>query len=80
MSDNPTDLLAYADIAVITGLSAATLRGYRTAGRLPEPDDLTVPDRPRWHRSTITTWLAQRPGRGAPGKPRKARTPRRSAS
>jgi predicted DNA-binding transcriptional regulator AlpA len=70
------DLLDYAGVAALTGLSTATLRGYRAAGRMPAPDVMPAPDRPRWRESTITTWLAdpeQRPGRGAPGRPRKTR-------
>ena len=68
MSD---ELLDYAGVAAVTGLSAATLRGYRAAGRMPDPDASPAPDRPRWRRATITSWLAERPGRGAPGRTRK---------
>ena len=68
-----TDLLCYADIAELTGLTAATLRRYKREGYMPAPDDLPVPDRPRWHRSTIDQWLTQRPGQGAPGRPRAKR-------
>ncbi len=67
------ELLDYAEVAAITGHSAATLRGYRAAGRMPEPD-VMLADRPRWRSATITAWLADRPGRGAPGLQRKART------
>lgn len=72
-----TDLLDYKGVSAVTGLSVGTLRGYRSAGRMPKPDVMLAPDRPRWRRATITTWLndpEQRPGRGAPGRPRKRRT------
>jgi hypothetical protein len=64
------DLMSYDDIAIMTSLSPGTLRGYRAAGRMPEPDELPAHDRPRWRRSTITAWLAERPGRGRPLKHR----------
>lgn len=73
MSD---ELLDYAGVATVTGLSAATLRGYRAAGRFPKPDVMLAADRPRWFESTITAWLAdpqQRPGRGSPGRPKSRR-------
>jgi hypothetical protein len=64
------DLVGYAGIAAITGLTPATLRRYRAIGLLPAPDALAAPDRPRWTRATIERWMANRPGRGAPGRPR----------
>lgn len=67
------ELLSYAEVAALTGISAATLRSYRAAGRMPAPDELPVPDRPRWRRSTIVGWMANRPGRGAPGQTRRPR-------
>ncbi|EIV94725.1 hypothetical protein FraQA3DRAFT_4504 [Frankia sp. QA3] len=63
MVDDP--LIGYAGIAEMAGIKTSTLRSYRAQGRLPEPDDASVPDRPRWRTSTITAWLASRPGRGA---------------
>ncbi|MDT3438323.1 MarR family transcriptional regulator [Pseudofrankia sp. BMG5.37] len=63
--DDP--LLAYPEAAAVAGVSVRTLRNYKAAGTLPEPDDDTFPDRPRWHRSTITAWLAARPGQGVGG-------------
>lgn len=67
MSDDP--LLGYAQIADhATGrgqaMKAQTVRNYRHRGLLPEPDDTTVPDRPRWRQSTIDQWLTSRPGQG----------------
>ncbi len=63
------DLLGYAQIAALatergTPMKTQSVRGYRHRGAMPEPDDTTVPDRPRWHRNTIVTWLDNRPGKG----------------
>lgn len=69
-------LLGYAEVAELTGLSAATLRGYAAAGRMPAPEPLPAgwpSDRPRWRQAVIDEWLAARPGRGAPGRPRARR-------
>ncbi len=63
VDDDP--LLSYGEIGKIAGVKAQTVRNYRSAGRMPPPDDLSVPDRPRWHRSTVLAWLASRPGQGA---------------
>jgi hypothetical protein len=63
-SERPGDLLSYQEVAKLAKVSAATLRGYRAAQRMPEPDELPAPDRPRWRRDTIETWLRTRPGRG----------------
>jgi predicted DNA-binding transcriptional regulator AlpA len=67
------DLLDYAGIAQLTGLSRSTLRNYRTRGYFPEPDELLTPDRPRWRTSTVRDWLLQRPGRGSPGVARRGK-------
>ena len=66
----PDELLDYAAVAAMTGLATSTLRRYRSIGRLPEPDALPAPDRPRWLPATIRQWAATRPGRGAPGRKR----------
>ncbi len=58
-------LLSYRDIANIAGIQPKTVRNYRASGRMPPPDDLDVPDRPRWRESTVRAWLAKRPGQGA---------------
>ena len=65
------ELLDYAGVATLTGLAASTLRQYRANGRMPEPDAMPAPDRPRWTAATIRAWVAARPGRGAPGRPRR---------
>jgi predicted DNA-binding transcriptional regulator AlpA len=66
MTNDP--LLSYAEIAQHTGVGVRTLRNYRagnaTSVPLPEPDDLTFPDRPRWKRSSIDAWMASRRGQG----------------
>ena len=61
--DDP--LLGYKEMADLAGVKPGTLRNYRNQGRLPPPDDESVPDRPRWRRSTFEAWLRSRPGRGA---------------
>lgn len=68
--DPPDELLDYAGIveaAAARGvtLTRSSLRAYRASNRMPPPDELPAPDRPRWRLSTITTWLDNRPGRGA---------------
>lgn len=66
------------EAAALAGVAYATMRYYlqqarahRAAGK-PRPGDLPEPDRyfgrsPAWRRSTITTWLDNRPGQGAGG-------------
>lgn len=66
---DPDDLLGYAQIAELLStpdkaVKPSSVRGYRTRGQMPEPDDLSVPDRPRWRRDTITEWIGRRPGKG----------------
>jgi predicted DNA-binding transcriptional regulator AlpA len=61
--DDP--LISYGEMAAHAGVTRSTLRKYRSEGRLPPPDDASVPDRPRWRRSTFEAWMAARPGRGA---------------
>jgi hypothetical protein len=58
------DTLGYAEIAQLAGVTVGAVRSYRARGYLPEPDVWAAADRPRWHRSTITGWLAARPGSG----------------
>ncbi|MCK9895219.1 MarR family transcriptional regulator [Frankia sp. AgB32] len=68
--DSPDDLLSYADIATLMAsrghtIKASSLRAMRRMGQMPAPDELPVPDRPRWRRETIVAWLDSRPGKGA---------------
>lgn len=64
MDTSPHDLLSIGDIADMAGVKPGTISGYRQSGRIPPPDDDSIPDRPRWNRATIDEWLATRPGRG----------------
>jgi predicted DNA-binding transcriptional regulator AlpA len=57
-------LLGYGEIATHLGVSAHTVRSYRSRGRFPEPDDASIPDRPRWHQATVDQWHASRQGQG----------------
>jgi hypothetical protein len=82
MSNEEPSSLGYAQIAELTGLTRATLRSYRAKGLLPEPDDTSVPDRPRWSAETIARWRLQRaesPGMGNRTGPR-GRPPRRAGA
>jgi hypothetical protein len=63
MSDDDP-LIGYTEMAKRAGVTTSTLRKYRSQGRLPEPDDVSVPDRPRWRASTFARWMAERPGQG----------------
>lgn len=68
------DLVGYAEIAEMVGVKVGTIRNYRSIGLLPEPDaPFSIPDRPRWRRSTIVAWQQNRRGMGAPGRPRRGR-------
>ncbi len=61
----PEKLWGYKEIAEYIGVKAPTVRGYHSRGRLPGPDDSSVPDRPRWKPETIKAWQAARLGQGA---------------
>jgi hypothetical protein len=50
------DLLNYAAIAALIGVKVKSVRVARSRGQMPEPDDVSIPDRPRWRRSTIMAW------------------------
>ena len=58
--------LDYAQVAALSGVSAATLRSYYSRGLLPSPD-LKIGQSPGWREETIRAWLASRSGRGAGG-------------
>jgi hypothetical protein len=77
---DPDELLTYADIARMLGVSPATAVSLRRKGYLPPADEYPVPDRPRWRRSTIEAWIPTRPGRGAPGRPRSTGSPEAKAA
>lgn len=65
------ELVHAGEAAKMAGASAATWRGYVSRGQAPAPDepgDLSMPARsrrPRWRRSTIARWMAERPGSGS---------------
>jgi predicted DNA-binding transcriptional regulator AlpA len=69
------DLLGYAQVADLLGVSQATVRKYNSDGFMPAPDQLVL-GRPFWRRATITAWQRQRPGRGRWGE-RKSDQPTR---
>lgn len=53
-------LLTLREMAEPLGVGPATPYMWRTRGVLPEPDDTELPDRPRWHLSTLLAWNAPR--------------------
>lgn len=74
------DRKLYSDeAAALVGVTPATWRRYcsESEGRKRQapPEDDTDLDhghaRPWWWESTILAWVANRPGRGAPGRSRK---------
>jgi predicted DNA-binding transcriptional regulator AlpA len=62
--DEDDPLLTYRQMSEMTGLTINTLRSYKRYALLPSPDDVSVPDRPRWRASTIRHWMENRRGRG----------------
>lgn len=59
------------DVAHHLGVTADTIRAYRSRGILPEPDGAFGREE-WWWPDTITGWQATRPGRGVGGgRPRK---------
>ncbi|ONH61298.1 MarR family transcriptional regulator [Frankia sp. CcI49] len=65
MAEDDDPLIGYGEMARLAGVKSGTLHAYRSQGRLPPPDDDSVPDRPRWRLSTFEAWMASRPGPGA---------------
>lgn len=64
--------LDYAAVAARAGVVVSTLRRYASQGRMPAPDG-RVGGSPWWWDTTITAWLAARPGaRTGGGRPRKS--------
>ena len=53
------NLVGIPGIAKLTGLTPGTVKGYRTAGKLPPPD-VTLGPTKRWKKSTIIEWNEQR--------------------
>lgn len=59
-----SDQLSAREAAALAGLQASTWDAYVTRGYAPEPDGRLGNQR-WWYRSTVETWMATRPGRGA---------------
>jgi len=65
METTTRPVLSIDDVAAIIGVVPGTVRSYRHAGRLPDPDHTDpVSGRPGWYRETIDQWNANRPGPG----------------
>jgi predicted DNA-binding transcriptional regulator AlpA len=60
-----TDQLTISEVAKLVGVSNQSIRAYRVRGTIPAPDGY-LGRTPWWERSTIETWLAERPKRGRP--------------
>lgn len=59
------DQLTTEQVAVLAGISPASVRRYRLRGRFPVPDGY-VGRTPWWYRRTVERWVASRPGPGRP--------------
>lgn len=55
----PAEYLGIAEVAERMGVTAATVRSYRSRGQLPEPD-VKLGQSPGWQPSTIEAWLRSR--------------------
>lgn len=62
----PITYLSITEVAEVLGLGPATIRTYRSAGRLPEPDAI-IGSTPGWCRDTIEAWHAARLPAAEPG-------------
>ena len=49
-------LWGYPEVAAHLGISVRAARSRKSRGSLPEPDDTSVPDRPRWRPTTFQDW------------------------
>ncbi len=49
-------LWGYPEVAAHLGISVRAARSRKSRGTLPEPDDTSVPDRPRWRPATFRDW------------------------
>lgn len=62
----PEERLSVAAAAKMAGLKTDTWRAYVTRGQAPQPDGIDETfGRRYWRRSTVQTWVENRPGRGA---------------
>lgn len=65
------DPLTTQDVALMLGVTPATVRSYSARGVMPPPDGY-LGRTPWWRPGTIKAWRAQRPGQGVGGgRPRK---------
>ncbi|UVF61151.1 MerR-like helix-turn-helix DNA binding domain protein [Arthrobacter phage Aoka] len=56
----PVKLYSYGDLAERSGLDAATLRVWKSRGKLPEPD-FEVGQSPAWTAETAEAWIRTLP-------------------
>ncbi|QMU67300.1 sigma-70 region 4 domain-containing protein [Streptacidiphilus sp. P02-A3a] len=49
-------LWGYPEIAAHLGISVRAARSRKSRGTIPDPDDTSVPDRPRWRPTTFQDW------------------------
>ncbi|MFI0942791.1 MarR family transcriptional regulator [Streptomyces sp. NPDC021020] len=49
-------LWGYREFARHLGTTVGAVRSRKSQGSLPEPDDTSVPDRPRWRPATFEDW------------------------
>jgi len=71
------ELIGNEAAAAYVGLKASTWRPYVKAGHAPSPHRREVRGGhalPVWTRTALDEWKANRPGRGAPGRPRRSRS------
>ncbi len=54
MADQP--LWGDPEVAAHLGINVPAARSRKSRGSLPDPDDTTVPDRPRWKPATFRGW------------------------
>ena len=57
------DVLDIPRLAEYLDVTEETIYIYRARGYLP-PEDVKLGNSPGWHRTTIDTWNAARPGKG----------------
>jgi predicted DNA-binding transcriptional regulator AlpA len=60
------DWLTIGDIAARLDVREATIRGWLSRGRFPEPDGRVGPSNV-WRREAVEAWAARRPRKGKPG-------------
>lgn len=58
------ELLLGPEAAELGGVTAGNWRSLAHLRYTPEPDDVSVPQRPRWRRWRVREWRESRPGSG----------------